>query len=177
MESARFDGLTRSVSTLLSRRTLAGVFGFGSLLIPSLAEAKKHHKHKHKKKKKVKFNDFGCVNVGGFCKNDDQCCSGICEGKKDKKKCKAHDQGSCQPGQDTCASGTPILCTSSTGDLGECLVTTGNAPSCGQGTCVACSKDADCVPLFGPQAACIVCAACIPDVGTNTGCVAPGPIM
>jgi hypothetical protein len=76
MDSHRFDGLTRSVSTLLSRRRLAGALGFGALTFPGLAEARKKHKHK----KKVKFNDLGCVDVGNFCQNDDQCCSGICTG-------------------------------------------------------------------------------------------------
>src|SRR4051794_8512906 len=124
MDSVRFDGLARSVSTMLSRRTLASALGLGALALPGLAEAKK--KHHHKKKKKVKFNDFGCVDVGRFCKNNDQCCSGICEGKKDKKKCQAHDESTCQAGQDSCA-GSPELCTTSAGGPGQCVQTTGNA--------------------------------------------------
>ena len=96
MVSQQFDRLARSFSRLRSRRSLAGLVGLGALLLPGQSQAKKKHKHK---KKKVKRNDFGCVDVGKFCKNDGQCCSGICEGKKNKKKCKAHDQSTCQPGQ------------------------------------------------------------------------------
>jgi hypothetical protein len=172
MDSARFDGLARSVSTLLSRRTLAGAFGLSALAIPGLAEAKK--KHKHKKKKKVKFNDFGCVNVGDFCKNSGQCCSGICQGKKGKGKCQAHDQSTCQPGQQELAcGGVTVDCTTSTGDDGICDTTTGNAGYClTDGDCFACHKDADCVPFCGTHAACIICASGCPETG-GTACVGP----
>jgi hypothetical protein len=168
MESDRFDGLTRSVSSLLSRRTLAGALGLGALTLPSLVEAKKKHKHK---KKKVTFNDFGCVDVGKFCKNSGQCCSGLCEGKKGKKKCKAHDSSTCQAGQDFCA-GLEVVCTTESGDLGGCAQTTGKAPYCeANGDCFDCAKDADCVPICGSGAACIVCAEC-PETG-GTACVGP----
>jgi hypothetical protein len=170
MDGARFDGLTRSVSTLLSRRSLAGALGLGALALPGLADAKK--KHKHKKKKKVKLNDFGCVDVGNFCKNSSQCCSGICQGKKGKKKCQAHDDGGCQEGQDACL-GVMALCNIE-GVMGECTRTTGDAGYCfgGSGDCFDCSKDADCVPFCGAQAACIVCTADCAAEGT-TACVAP----
>ena len=164
MDSDRFDGLTRSVSTLLSRRTLAGALGLGALGLPALAEAKKKHK-----KKKAKFNDFGCVNVGDFCKNNGQCCSGICQGKKGKKKCKAHNTADCQPGQDICATGE-VLCTTDTGSVGACSRTTGQASYCeASGDCFVCKKDADCVAVCGEGAACLVCADC-PETG-NTACV------
>jgi hypothetical protein len=169
MESNRFDSLTRSVSTLLSRRSVAGILGLSALAVPSLAEAKK--KHKHKKKKKVKFNDFGCVNVGDFCKNSGQCCSGICQGKKGKGKCQAHDQSTCQPGQATtpCAVAAPVECTTSSGDPGTCFTTTGNAGYCeAAGTCFSCKKDVDCQAQCGPQAACIPCVAGCPE---GTACL------
>jgi hypothetical protein len=160
MDSARFDGLARSVSTLLSRRTLAGALGLGALAVPTLAEAKK--KHKHKKKKKVKFNDFGCVNVGNFCKNSGQCCSGICEGKKDKKKCQAHDQSTCQSGQTVAdCGGADVVCTSTAGLDGQCFTTTGQSEFCSEtATCFVCTKDADCHVLCDTNAACATCAAC-----------------
>jgi hypothetical protein len=170
MESDRFDGLTRSVSTVLSRRTLAGALGLGALVLPGPVAAKK----KHKKKKKPKFNDFGCVNVGGFCKNSGQCCSGICQGKKGKAKCQAHDQSTCQPGQSIGdCGGTDVPCTTSTGGDGLCFTTTGNAGYCEvSGNCFACKKDADCVSVCGPQAACIVCELECAATG-GTGCVGP----
>jgi hypothetical protein len=166
MDSDRFDGLTRSVSTLLSRRTLAGGLGLGMVALPNLSEAKHKHKHKHKKKKKVKHNDFGCVNVGSFCKNADQCCSGICQGKKDKKKCQAHDTGGCQPGSATLGcGGDKVDCTTSAGSAGLCGTTTGNAGYCFNAVAIGppCSKDADCQAETGSStAACIVCATSEP---------------
>lgn len=172
MEYARFDTLTRDLSSFLSRRTLAGALGLAALAYPGSTDAKK--KKKRKKKKKVKFNDFGCVNVGSFCKNSGQCCSGICSGKKDKKKCKAHDASTCQPNQDTCL-GFPFLCTTGTGNPGQCLITTGEGSYCfgGSGDCHDCKKDADCVPFCGAQAACIVCATCAGESLNNTACVGP----
>jgi hypothetical protein len=172
MDSDRLDGLTGMISMLLSRRTLARALGFSPLALPTITDTQaRKHKHKHKK---VKFNAFGCVSVGNFCKNSDQCCSGICEGKKDKRKCKAHDQGTCQPGQDSCPSVT-IDCTSSINEPGNCLITTGNASYCGRGSCFLCQKDADCVQFCGPQAACVSCAACQPDTIYVTACVGPAP--
>jgi hypothetical protein len=171
MDSDRFDGLTRSLSTLLSRRTLAGGLGLGVATLPVLAEAKKKHKHTHKKKKKAKFNDFGCVNVGDFCKNDDQCCSGICEGKK----CQAHDTSSCLAGDfELVCGGVDVLCVASDGGDGFCDTTTGKAGYCRvEGHCFDCTKDADCVPFCGPHAACIVCEPLCRHGGDTTSCVGP----
>jgi hypothetical protein len=174
MDRTRVDGLTRSVSTMLSRRTLAGALGMGALALPGLTDAKK--KHKHEKKHKVELNDFGCVDVGTFCKNDDQCCSGVCQGKKGKGTCQSHDQSTCQPGQDICA-GTEVDCTTESGDRGECAITTGKSPYCEtSGDCFNCAKDADCVPFCGEGAACTVCASCATE-GTQTACVGTGTTL
>jgi hypothetical protein len=174
----RFDRLTRSFSTLLSRRTFASALGLGALSLPSLADAKKKHHRKHKKhkhKKKVKRNDFGCVNVGKFCKNNGQCCSGICQGKKGKKKCKAHDESTCQPGQDVCL-GIEVECITTLGDSGACVRTTGNASYCfASGDCFPCTRDPDCESTFGAGAACIVCAECA--ITGNTACVGLSEIL
>jgi hypothetical protein len=172
--TARFDRFTRSVSTLLSRRTLAATLGLGALGLPGLAEAKKHKK---RKKKKITRNEFGCVDVGGFCKNSGQCCSGICSGKKDKKKCKAHNTSTCQAGQQEAgctAEATTVPC-----DVdGRCDTTTGKAPYCaGDGQCFPCTKDADCVPFCGAQAACITCAGCALETGDLTACVGPVDVV
>jgi hypothetical protein len=171
MDIARFDHLTRTVSTLLSRRTLAGTLGLGALALPGLAEAKKHKK---RKKKKIKLNDFGCVNVGGFCKNSGQCCSGICSGKKGKKKCKAHNASTCTAADDFCLAGVATPCTLEGGGVGQCVRTTGEASYCeADGGCVDCTKDADCVPFCGAGAACIVCPI---ECGPNgTACVGASP--
>jgi hypothetical protein len=169
MNSACFAGLTRSISTLLSRRSLAGMLSLAALTVPGLAEAKKHKKHKHKKKKEPTFNDVGCVNVGGFCKNNGQCCSGICKGKKGKGKCLAHNASTCQAGQENCV-GTGVECTSETGELGVCTITTGQANYCEvNGNCYPCTKDADCVAVCGEGAACLDCADC----SGGTACAGP----
>jgi hypothetical protein len=166
LELSRFDRWTRTVSTVLSRRGLAGALALAATAIPGLAEAK----NKKKKRKKIKRNALGCVNVGNLCKNAGQCCSGICTGKKGKKRCKAHDTGGCQAG-DLCPSDL-VACTTSTGDAGACRRTTGNAGYCAAGgDCFPCTKDADCQGVCGLQAACIViCVGCGP---SNTACAAP----
>jgi hypothetical protein len=165
---SRLDALTRAVSSVLSRRGLAGALGLGLLAPAAVVDARK--KHKHKKKQKAKFNDFGCVDVGDFCKNDGQCCSGICEGKK----CQAHDVNGCQTGQREtfCGGGADSRCTSADGSGGFCDTTTGNAGYCARTvTCAVCKKDADCVPFCGPRAACLPCPGepCI-GFGVSTAC-------
>lgn len=181
MDDRDFDRLTRAVSTRLPRRRLAGLLGLGAaglgiLGLSDLAEARKNrnknkkNKKRQKKKKKVKRNDFGCVDVGKTCKNDGQCCSGICEGKKNKK-CKAHDESTCQAGQDSCI-GVPAPCMTTAGFIGQCGTTTGKAAFCfSDGDCFPCTKDADCEPTFGARAACIVCAECLGVTPQGTGCV------
>ena len=180
MDSDRFDHLARSLAMLLSRRLLAGAFGLGALGLSDLSEANKKHRHKHKKRKKIRRNAFGCVNVGKFCTKDKQCCSGICQGKKGKKTCKAHDQSTCQPGQAACI-GPLVPCVTSMGDDGVCATTTGQAGYCTSvSVCSHCQNDADCEAVCGSQAACIVCPACpltaTACAGRSAGnCAAPPP--
>jgi hypothetical protein len=118
----------------------------------------------------------GCKNVGKKCKNAGQCCSGVCKGKKGKKRCKAHDTGKCPPGltETACGADEEQGCTTSTGLQGVCDTTTGNAGYClVSGDCFPCAKDADCRPFCGPTAACVQCADCV-DAG-NTVCGTAGP--
>jgi hypothetical protein len=113
---------------------------------------------KTRKRRQAPINEFGCRNVGVGCTNASQCCSGVCSGKRGKKRCQAHDTGGCELAQDSC-SGTNFACTTTTGNPGFCHVTTGNAPYCAlDGVDAECTKDADCVPFCGPLAACAVCA-------------------
>jgi hypothetical protein len=159
MHGSQFDNLIRSLTG--SRRRLLG--GGVALVAGQLgvfgAGAKK--KRKKRKLKKAKPNAFGCLDVGKACKNESQCCSNLCQGKKGKKHCQAHDQSTCQAGQtlETCDGEANVSCTTSGGGPGLCLSTTGNAGYCfASGDCFACTKDADCEPACGPGAACIVCA-------------------
>lgn len=169
MDTDRFDTWTRSLSHARSRRAVMGALGLGALGLPGLAGARKR---KRKKRKNVTFNEFGCVAVNSFCQNADQCCSGICRGKKGKKRCAAHGSSSCQAGEReaSCGGNSGFCVTSSGYPDGVCNTTTGNAAYCqGAGGCAICNKDADCVPFCGPQAACVVCAGC------DSGTVCSGP--
>jgi hypothetical protein len=173
MNSHHFDDLSRSIAA--SRRALfPGMLAIAAGWVGvSTGEAKKKHKHKHKHKpKKAKLNEFGCVNVGDVCQTAEQCCSGICAGKKGTKTCQAHDVDVCEVGQDSCAG--EIRCTIPSGpDEGFCFTTTGNAPYCGalDGECFACAKDAECVPFCGAGAACVRCPSCQEISAFETACI------
>ncbi len=171
MEHDRFDQFVRTLTQRPSRRTLASILGLGALGLAGsarvdVASARKKHK-------KVKKNEFGCVDVGNFCKNAGQCCSGICQGKKGKKKCKAHGESTCLSGQvELACGGTTVSCQTPNGSEGQCDTTTGNAGYCtGDGICFACRKDADCVAQCGVDAACIPCTGCVETGGF--ACVGP----
>jgi hypothetical protein len=160
--------MTRSLAAPSSRRkALAGVALLGHVagMVPDGATAKKR-----RKRKKVKRNEFGCVNVGRFCRKASQCCSGICQGKKGKKTCKAHDTGDCQPGPtfEECGAEENVPCINSNGNEGRCATTTGNAGYCSNAATISvppCTRDADCED-FDPRAACVLC----PEGDTPTVC-------
>lgn len=144
------------------RHLLSGLAGLGlSMGVTGYADPGFARKRKGKRKKKVKKNFFGCVDVGLRCENPEQCCSGICTGKKGKKTCQPHGQSTCQAGQHICQSGSQNPCTTIAGDDGVCSTTTGNAPFCGvRGDCFTCRRDTDCELFFGKGAACAICAMC-----------------
>lgn len=165
MDGARRDTLVRSLPQ--SRRSLLG----GLLLAPgwlgiSRVDAKKR---RHKKRKpKAKPNEFGCLDVGNPCKSSEQCCSGICEGRK----CRAHGTGTCpQDRVGIClaaAEEVPFLkCNNSASCF--CYTTTAGSSFCAEGgplfdegaSCADCQTDADCVTLGYPAG-----SACAP-VGTG----------
>jgi hypothetical protein len=182
MNAIRFDTLSRSLMAGSSRRTVLGGWA-ATLGVLVLSRSEPVTAKKSKRKKRLRFNQFGCVDVGGTCRgNSDNCCSGICEGKrpkkgkKDKSRCVGHDATSCGIG-DTLAfcGGTDVGCTTSSGDMGDCATTTGNAPFCqGDGACLPCTKDADCIAQCGLKAACVVCptSVCLTG-GISTLCVSP----
>jgi hypothetical protein len=175
MNSHHFDNVIRASAT--SRRALfAGVLAMASGWVGVSTGAAKH-KHKRKRKTKAAMpNAFGCINVGDACLTADQCCSGICEGKKGRKRCQAHDTGECPSGNAVnLCGGVGISCTTSAGTSGRCGTTTGNAGYCGSGgDCFPCAKDADCHAVCGPGAACVQCTEeC--DVGTV--CHSPGGVV
>jgi hypothetical protein len=161
MNPARAANVTRSVTHIPTRREiLRGLAGSGlelgsTQLSPAIAAKKKR-----KKSRKPKPNAHGCLNVGAACGNDNQCCSGVCAGKT----CRAHHAGICRVDYDTCTTGAGHLCgiVNEVGTNCACVLTTGNAPFCGDfsegTTCRECNQDADCEEEFGPGAACVVMA-------------------
>lgn len=194
MDAARFDALSRGLAAPASRRAagrflawlgLAGAFAHADASPVGAAKAEKSRKKKKPKKKKPKFNRFGCVDVGGFCRNDGQCCSDICSGGKNTKTCQEHNDGfgSCEAGPlGFCATGPGLIvgtpCTSDADENGFCFTTTGNAPYCAVGDvqtsgCVSCKKDKDCEEFCGAGAACIDCPACDAVFGVETACASP----
>lgn len=188
--------MTRSLTKLPSRRDVvrglasAGL-GLGAVRLPDIADAKKKRKHKHKHKKKVKPatpNEFGCYEVGDLCQSADDCCSGICEGKKGKLTCHAHDTGSCRQDLGTsvcqvvsiedsikvfCDNTMACGCFRTTSDSLYCATLFVNSDT---PRCVDCKTDADCVALgFPPQAACTnvserLCSGTCP---TGMACLVP----
>jgi hypothetical protein len=180
MDQSRFDALTRVLSDVFSRRrVLRGVAAAGL----GLAAARRHEfAHANKKRvsspKKQKPNAFGCLSVGDACRRAGQCCSGLCQGKKGRRKCRAHDTGNCLAGEHPgeCL-GANVACITSLGKQGVCATTTGNAAYCTSSfiECFNCKTDADCQAVdggaLGPRAACIRCADCGEINGT--ACAAP----
>lgn len=154
MDGSQFDAFIRSLTG--SRRSLLA----GSLALAtgwlgvSATEAKK--KHKKRKPKKPKPNAYGCLEVADPCQNEEQCCSGICDGKKGKRKCRAHDTETCdqkRPGY--CEAGNPYLALCH-GGLANCFRTTAGSNVCSRNLlCADCQRDADCEALgYPPGTAC-----------------------
>jgi hypothetical protein len=160
MHRHHFDVLTRALPARPSRRHLVGLVGaILGLRTGSHASARKKRRRKKKHQRKIARNAFGCVSVGDYCTRDTQCCSGICAGKKGKQACQAHDADICQ-GQNFCLAEIEN-CTTTDGGDGQCAVTTGDASFCmTDAYCLDCATDADCIPVCGTEAACIVCPKC-----------------
>lgn len=168
MNAHGFDLVARSLTGGSSRRGLLGglvaaTCGIAAGRLPDATAGKK--------RKQPKANTFGCVNVGKACRKAKECCSGICEGKKDKKTCRAHDTGGCEAGAATnLCGGSGVSCTTSTGASGGCETTTGNAGYCRTGgvwcKSTPCRKDVDCRSECGPDAACIRCPGTCGDTET-----------
>jgi hypothetical protein len=162
MNQQRLPSLTRSLTRIPSRRgVLCGIARAGLALglsrFPAITEAKK--KRGKTRPKKARPNAFGCLEVGDACRNAGQCCSGICEGKKGKRTCRAHGGGTCRPQPGFCLDSTNILLFCNNSTTCVCHRTTADSLYCADTstlTCAECRKDADCVALgFSPEAACL----------------------
>ena len=176
MDHHRFDALIRSLGRKASRRHLVTCATGAWLMLPVLqeaapGEAKRKRKRKHQRdnqRPQGRPNEFGCINVGDPCENDEGCCSSFCDGPPGDRTCRAHDAGDCPPGiLPSGCGGTDVACTTSLGRTGRCSTTTGNAGYClSAGEGFPCKTDAECQAALGatlgPGAACIRCP-------TNTG--------
>ena len=87
MDGLQFDTIVRSFTE--SRRSLLGtaLAATAGWLGVAAADARKKRKHK-KRKPKAKPNEYGCLEVDDPCKRESDCCSGICEGKRERKRAK-----------------------------------------------------------------------------------------
>ena len=180
MDPRRFDDLTRSLPAGSRRGLLAAWAGAALVARTRTTAASSTRKQR---KKPLQRNAFGCVDVGKACRgNDDNCCSGRCDGskpkkgKKDTSRCVAHDASTCLSGQTIaeCGGAANVACTTTLKEAGQCVTTTGNAPYCfaGGGVCFRCTKDTECIPLCGGAAACVRCSSCLATDGLS--CVGLG---
>lgn len=177
MDGVRFDSVLRDLAA--SRRMyLGGMLALaGGWRLSAAGEAKK--KRKKRKPRKPKPNAFGCLGIGQPCKDASRCCSGVCTGKRGKRKCAAHGTGTCdQDGPGFCAVGGVALCNGSLTCI--CAESTAGSYFCGDAAppsaCAACSKDADCEALGFPLgSACVpwTFGACAGLCETSTVCLAP----
>jgi hypothetical protein len=189
MEAHRFDRLARSLGRAAMRRrlliglALSPLAGLVAIRNSEDVEARKRRKKKRKPRMKPRTaepNEFGCLSVGDPCYGAEQCCSGVCSGKKGKRTCRAHGTGTCnQEAPGVCEEGpTPtVLCN---GGSCWCLHTTAGSTFCGNtgapSNCADCQKDADCEELGFPSGSACVLYSGIYCSGCGEGamaCVAP----
>ena len=183
MDPQRFDALIQALPAASRRSVLAGIASGLAALMPLATSNNAAAKQGKKRTRPLRRNAFGCVSVGQACRgDDDNCCSGRCNGPKPKKgakdtsRCVAHNASTCLSGQTNpfCGGADNVTCLASTGDIGQCLTTTGGAPYCAkEADCFPCQKDSDCVPVCGAPAACFACGARCPQTG-GTACAGIG---
>jgi hypothetical protein len=181
MDNHVFDALLRSL--VKSRRSfLGGALALTTGWFGATATAARKKRHRKHRKPTAKPNAFGCLEVGDGCTSANQCCSRICDGKKGKKQCRAHGEGTCRqedPGY--CESGAPTFCDNSSSCI--CLRTTAGSNYCASAgppiRCANCHTDADCEALgLPPGAACApfsagLCAFACDGGETGTICLVP----
>lgn len=165
MDSTRFDALVQAL--VESRRSLlAGglTFGLGQIGVSPI-EAKSRKRKRKKKPKRASPNTYGCLDVGDPCQTPDECCSGVCDGSKGKRTCRAHDTGTCKQDGQLAPCNNRTNC--------GCFRTTGGYDMCSElfppSDCADCRRDADCEALGFPQG-----SACVPfDCESGFACMVP----
>jgi hypothetical protein len=171
VDSYQFDDLMRSLAS--SRRSLVAVVTAIAASWQSLPDVQA--RKRNRKRGKARPNAYGCLSVGAACKSADQCCSGICEGKKGKRTCRAHGTATCdQRAPGFCTSSNPVTTFCGNTNACACFRTTAGSNFCGTdvapGACAECKKDADCAALGFP-----IGFACVPwSTGICAGICATG---
>jgi hypothetical protein len=162
MGDQRFDSLARHLASGTSRRRAlralaAGTLGLLGGMLGNRAVAK------------------ACLREGKDCKRGSQCCSGSCQGKKGKQKCRRVPvQSICTIKNSLCPGGA-VRTECGTGALScACLETTQGHAFCALNQNTAqtpCTSNAECDARIGQGAACVRvgngCAA--------TVCIMPCP--
>lgn len=147
MDQPRVDQLARHLAAGSSRRRALRVLAAGALG-PLLGFAGEPAKAE------------ACLRDGKVCKRGSQCCSGRCQGKQGKKKCRRVAGASiCTIRDDVCAKpfdGSVVDC--GVGPLAcDCHVTAAGRAFCADSnqTGVGCETDVECVAAIGEGAACV----------------------
>lgn len=130
MDSHRFDRLVRSLALPRSRRGIMLAL-VGGIVATTGAETAQARRRK-------------CRAIGNRCRDNQDCCSGKCKGTRRNSRCAGHDSGGCRAGNTACRT-PPETRTTSLGEVGGCLTTTGDGGYC----CDNCSVGTACA---GPRA-------------------------
>lgn len=182
MDQRRFDGLIRKLTEeprsrrgslrLVAGTALGGLLAGAGFGAPAAEAA-------------------GCRKVDEPCRQERQCCSGLCRGKRGKKTCRGHGAGTCkQQGQPLiCTAPEPVLARCGTDPDSDCACfrTTAGTNYCGEffalsgctdcsRPCAECERDADCEALgYPPGSACAptTTGRCIGLCESGTFCLAP----
>lgn len=165
MDGKHFDALVQSLVGTRRLLLAGGLALAGERIGVSVIDAKNRKRKRKKKPKTARPNGYGCLEVNDPCKSAEECCSGVCEGKKGDRTCRAHDTGTCK--QD----GQLVPCNNRT-NCG-CFTTTGGSDICAElfppSECAECRRDTDCEALGFPQG-----SACIPfDCESGFACMVP----
>jgi len=168
VDERRFDWLTRRLADPSSRRRVLSTLAGGALgLLPVLS---------------WEAAAATCLATGKACKRGSQCCSGLCKGKKGKKKCRPVPfQSLCTTRISVCLRDDLTISDCGLGSLVcDCQVTTAGRAFCSDSGIDSsdcdCASDQECQARLGAGAACVRRAGNSCDVCRGpTFCALPCP--
>jgi hypothetical protein len=139
MDDVRFDGLSRLVGKVSSRRLAAGtlIAGTAASVMPSFRGEEAQAKNKKKKPKKCKCG-AGKIKIGNEC---------------------VTGSGTCAAGQSICGDPLATAPTCNGAQGCNCVTSVSGATRCGKApvglACGQCASDASCAEQFGVGAFCV----------------------